>query len=79
LVAGFRFIGMASPSQKRGTSVALIFLTLAVIVSVAVIAFLYSRMATNGLQVNLRLPETPALPNPSPMPNPQPTPLPVPG
>jgi hypothetical protein len=71
---------MASPNQKRaGTSVALIFLTLAVVVSVAVIAFLYSRMATDALEVNLRLPETPALPGPSPMPNPQPTPLPVPG
>lgn len=63
--------------MKRGGA-ALAILTLAVVVSVAVIAYLYARSANTDLRADLALPDSPALPSPSTMPNPQPTPLPLP-
>lgn len=67
---------MATKQQNRG-GIGVAILTLAVVVSVAVIAYLFTRRATDELRVDLSLPPRAELPGPSPMPNPQPTPAPI--
>ena len=67
---------MTTRGLKRGGA-AVAILTLAVVVAVAVIAYLFARDAKSELRADLVLPETPALPSPSRMPNPTPIPSPL--
>lgn len=72
---------MASRTQKGGGSTALAFILGAVFVVAIVIGWRVwgdSLLAPEPPRLDMRLPESPALPSPAPMPNPQPTPLPGP-
>jgi hypothetical protein len=64
-------------TKTRGGAIGMLILTVAVVVSVAVIAYLFTRNAAQELHVDLGLPPAAALPGPSPMPNPEPVPMPI--
>jgi hypothetical protein len=65
------------PNKTGGGAIGLMILTVAVVVSVAVIAYLFTRNAAQELHVDLSLPPAASLPGPAPMPNPEPMPAPI--
>ncbi len=73
---------MAARTHGGGTGAAVVFVIGIVLISAAGIGWMVWSGAVTPeparMELDVKLPDTPSLPEPAPMPNPQPTPLPGP-